>query len=386
MTTSGMEDRKYWIRVMDMISRPVLTALSRGTLKQTMPVEAKTDDRPNFTYLEALGRTLAGIAPWIELGKINPDEDKLRNEYAELARSAIDSATDPLSPDYMNFSNKFGDQPVVDAAFLAHAILRAPTELWEKLECKTKRNLVKALKDTRSCKTHFNNWLLFAAMIETALFKMGEEWDAMRVDYALMQHEQWYMGDGIYGDGPEFHWDYYNSFVIHPMLVDIITTMSDIRGSWKILKEKILSRAVRYAEIQERLISPEATFPAIGRSLAYRFGVFQHLAQMALKKMLPEKVAPSQVRCALTAVIKRIIEQPGTFDENGWLKIGLCGSQPDIGENYISTGSLYLCTTVFLPLGLSPQEEFWSGEPQEWTSRKIWSGQNIGADHALSGK
>jgi hypothetical protein len=30
----------------------------------------------------------------------------------------------------------------------------------------------------------------------------------------LRQHEQWYRGDGIYGDGPEFDWDYYNSFVM----------------------------------------------------------------------------------------------------------------------------------------------------------------------------
>ena len=44
----------------------------------------------------------------------------------------------------------------------------------------------------------------------------------MRVDYALRQHDQWYKGDGAYGDGPTFHWDYYNSFVIHPMLLDVL--------------------------------------------------------------------------------------------------------------------------------------------------------------------
>ena len=36
----------------------------------------------------------------------------------------------------------------------------------------------------------------------------------------------WYKGDGVYGDGPPFHWDYYNSFVIQPMLLNILATRS----------------------------------------------------------------------------------------------------------------------------------------------------------------
>jgi len=47
----------------------------------------------------------------------------------------------------------------------------------------------------------------------------------MRVGSAISHHQQWYRCDGIYGDGPEFHCDYYNSFVIQPMLVDIAQTL-----------------------------------------------------------------------------------------------------------------------------------------------------------------
>ena len=68
----------------------------------------------------------------------------------------------------------------------------------------------------------FNNWLLFSATVEAGLHALGAHWDRMRVDYALRQHEQWYKGDGAYGDGPDFHWDYYNSFVIQPMLLDVL--------------------------------------------------------------------------------------------------------------------------------------------------------------------
>jgi hypothetical protein len=150
------------------------------------------------------------------------------------------------------------------------------------------------------------------------------------------------------------------------------------------MREPEIRRAQRYAAIQERLISPEGTFPAIGRSIAYRFGAFQLLAQVALRRELPAEVSPAQVRGALTAVIRRSIEVPGTFDDGGWLRIGFAGHQPGVGEGYISTGSLYLCATGLLPLGLPATDPFWAGPPQLWTAQKAWSGQPFPIDKALS--
>ncbi|UQZ86951.1 hypothetical protein SK3146_06244 [Paenibacillus konkukensis] len=376
----GHVDRIFWIDTLSRIAQPVLHHLNNRQLKEKMPVEGKLDDRPMYTYLEALGRLLTGIAPWLEHGSREGEEGRLRGRYAEQARGAIDAATDPASPDFMNFSE--GYQPIVDAAFLSHAILRAPEELWNKLDGRVKDNVVKALQSTRTRKPYYNNWLLFAAMIEAALFRAGAEWDRMRVDYALRQHEQWYKGDGVYGDGPDFHADYYNSFVIQPMLVDLIETFKNEDPFWASMQENVIQRARRHAVQQERLISPEGTFPAVGRSLAYRFGAFQLLSQMALQHQLDATLVPAQVRCALTAVIRRVIDAPGTFDENGWLTIGFCGHQPEIGETYISTGSLYLCSAVFLPLGLPADDPFWQGEA-DWTGKKAWSGQSFPIDKAL---
>src|SRR5690606_34755047 len=121
---------------------------------------------------------------------------------------------------------------------------------------------------------------------------------------------------------------------------------------------------------QERLIGPDGTFPPIGRSLTYRMGAFQHLAQMALRQELPAEISPAQVREALTALIRRCLDAPGTFDSSGWLQIGLAGHQPGLGEGYISTGSLYLCSTVLLPLGLDEQTPFWHDPPADWTQKK----------------
>ena len=347
-----------------------------------MPVEqAAGATRQSVTHLEAIGRLLAGLAPWIELAADGSTEGKLRGEYAELTRRAIAQAVDPASPDYMNFTRE--RQPLVDAAFLAEALLRAPRALRESLDDSTRRNLIAALESTRAIAPGFNNWLLFSATVEAALAKLGAPWDRMRVDYALRQHDQWYKGDGAYGDGPQFHWDYYNSFVIHPMLLDVLDVCRDEMPAWKELSTRVDERARRYAAVLERLVAPDGSFPAIGRSIAYRCGAFHLFASMALRRALPDDVPPSQARGALTAVIRRTLEAPDTFDSNGWLRIGLCGHQPGIGETYISTGSLYLCSVAFLPLGLEPADPFWSSPAQPWTAAKAWRGETFPIDHAL---
>ena len=383
-TVTGSEDRAYWLSVLTRLASPVLGNLAQHRLKDTMPIESfggSAAERRTYSHLEAFGRLLAGVSPWLEVTLRPSAERELQTQYGDLARRALGAATDPDSSDFMNFTS--GKQPLVDAAYLAHAIIRAPDALWGQLEPQTRANVVAALRSTRIIKPPFNNWLLFGAMIEAAFCLVGEPWDAMRVDYAVRQHEQWYEGDGMYGDGPTFRWDYYNSLVIQPMLIDVLRTVGKVSRGWDDFAGNVMARASRYAAIQERLISPEGTFPPIGRSLAYRFGAFQLLAQMALLRQLPQKVAPAQVRCALTTVIRRMIEAPGTFDAAGWLRIGFSGHQPRLGERYISTGSLYLCAVGLLPLGLPPEDEFWTAAPEDWTSRRIWAGEDLGADRAL---
>ena len=273
---------------------------------------------------------------------------------------------------------------MVDAAFLAQALLRAPQQLWQPLDAQTKQNIIKALKSSRVIKPGQNNWLLFSAMVEAALLKFDRQCDTSKINYAIRMHELWYKGDGTYGDGENFHWDYYNSFVIQPMLIEVLDVLklNDASLAIKNLYSTILKRAKRYAAIQEKMISPEGTYPPVGRSLAYRFGAFQLLSKIALMHQLPNNIKPQQVRAALFTVIKKQIEMPGTFDKNGWLQIGVAGHQPDIGENYISTGSLYLCSEAFLILGLPASDDFWNGKDEDWTSKKIWNGIDVPADHA----
>jgi hypothetical protein len=387
LSDSGFaEDRESWVAILDRICRPLFNALKERRLKAVMPVEAVAgaeQGRRKTTYLEALGRALAGLAPWLEHGPTTGAEGELRARYCEMARAAIAAGVDKTSPDYMDFG---GDrQTIVDTAFLSLAMLRAPHELREKLPSAVRAQLAEAMRATRTGLAPFNNWLLFVAAIEAGLFALDEPWDRARVDYALRELSGWYAGDGTYGDGPHTHHDYYNSFVIHPFLLALMDAVGKQDAAWGAMAVAIRERATRYAAIQERMIAPDGTYPIVGRSIAYRCGAFHLLADAALRHALPKEVAPEQVRGALTAVMRRTLTPTGTFDAAGWLRIGLVGHQPSVGEAYISTGSLYLCTTAFLPLGLPAEDRFWSGAATHWSSVKIWSGADFKADHALDG-
>lgn len=380
------DDRAYNVDLLIRICRPVISRLSEGKLTASMPTEvAPAYAKPvtKVTYLEAFGRTLAGLAPWLELGPDNTMEGSKRIAMLTMTRKAIAMAVDPASPDYMNFTGKFDAQPLVDGAFLAHGLMRAPKQLWGALTPTTQQQVIDALISLRSIKAFTNNWVLFSAIIEAMLLKFGAAWDRKPIDLAVQKIMEWYKGDSMYGDGAHFHYDYYNSFVIQPMLVDVLKVMVEKNEGGKENYELALKRMQRYSAILERQVSPEGTFPVVGRSIPYRNAAFQALAQIALEHKLPEEISPAQVRCALTAVNKRIFEAPGTFDQQGWLQIGFCGHQPEIADVYTSTGSLYLCTTGFLALGLPADDAFWVGAAQPWTAKKAWAGATVKKDHSI---
>jgi hypothetical protein len=374
MMEPSIRTREDWIALAERIARPVLSAASAGRLRASLPVRSKpAHDRSAFAPIEAVCRTLVGLAPWFESG------DPKCAELAELARAAIARGFDPASDDRLRFDA--GPQSIVEAAFLSHAMLRAPNALWKSLDAATQRRVLEMIRSLRSQKPIFNNWLLFAAIAEALVDLAGEACDPMRVDYATRQHEQWYVGGGWYKDGPAFHHDYYNSFVIQPMMLDIAKQIGKRDRAMAQLRPTLLKRAQRMAELLERQIAPDGSFPVTGRSLAYRCGAFQLLAQLAAEGELPKSIAPSQAREALNAVISRTMTPPRTFDDAGWLTIGLCGEQPAIGETYISGGSVYLCAAALLPLGRAEDDPFWSDPPVKFTAQRAWSGDDVAADH-----
>lgn len=376
-------DREYWANLAYQISAPILENMSKGELQKNMLVELSptfSNGNPKVTYMEAFGRLMAGIAPWLALESDNTTESKQRTQLLEWALLSYKNAVDPDSPDYLLWSGE--SQALVDAAYLAESFLRAPEALWEPLDDVTKARYIKEFKGLRRVMPAYNNWLLFRGMVEAFLAYVGEDYDGFAIRVSLAKINEWYIGDGFYNDGPLFGFDYYNSYVIHPMLVEIIETLNKkgIRSS--ISFDLAMRRMQRFNDHLERLINRDGTYPVFGRSATYRLAAFQPLALAAWKYGLPKQMTNGQIRSALTAVMKNMFSVPGNFNEKGYLSLGFAGHQPNLADYYTNNGSLYMTSLVFLPLGLPADHDFWTVKPEPWTQVKAWSGQPFPKDYA----
>lgn len=380
-----INDRSYWVSILSAMATPILENLSKGTFQKNMPMvvsESYDSRNPKVGYLEAFGRLLAGMGPWLGLKDDQTEEGKLRLKFKEQALLGIKNCVDPKSPDYFAWRDS-SSQTLVDAAHLALGILRAPHALWEPLSNETKQNLIDELKHIRWIKPGQNNWLLFSAITETFLYSVGVEPQRENIDEAINKFDQeWYVGDGWYSDGNHFAFDYYNGYIIHCMLVE--TLKHNLKaGNYQEKYDRAYKRMQRYAQQQERLISPDGFYPIIGRSSTYRNGAFQPLAQVALDKNIPEGISYGQIRAGLTAILKNIYKFD-LYDKHGWLILGFTTSeQGNIADTYTNAGSLYEASLSFLPLGLPADDEFWISEPEDWTSKKAFSGKKFPKDYQV---
>ena len=209
--------------------------------------------------------------------------------------------------------------------------------------------------------------------------------DEYRVHSAIRKVEEWYVGDGWYADGPEFAFDYYSRYVFHAMYLETLQAMIDAHHNSRIDYQRYYDRALRRAQkhaiVLERFISPEGTFPVIGRSTPYRLAALQPLALMAWQQTLPDDLSNGQVRAALTQVMHRMFDHQQNFNAAGFLTIGFCGSQPDTADWYTNNGSLYMTSLCFMPLALPADHPFWSSPAEPWTQVKAWGGQPFPKDH-----
>ena len=386
-------DRAYWADLAYKISAPVLENMSKGELKKNMEVEVSPtwDGRDkDVTYMETFGRLMSGIAPWLNLPDDDTPEGKQRKQLREWALKSYAHAVDPNSPDYLLWRNE--GQPLVDAAYIASSFLRAPEQLWEPLDDVTKERYIKEFQQLRRIDPPYTNWLLFSAMIETFLMEAGAQYDMFRIHTAIRKIDEWYVGDGWYSDGERFTFDYYNSYVIQPMYVQVMEVLVDRK---LVIRDKSLEsvrrdyetskkRMQRFGVILERFISPEGTFPLFGRSMTYRLGVFQPLSMLAWKDILPKELSGGQVRSGLTAVMKRMFMNEGNFNQGGFLRLGFAGHQPDLADWYTNNGSMYLTSEVFLPLGLAADHPFWTSPYEDWTTKKAWQGESFSKDQAVN--
>ena len=398
----GNSTRESWVRFAEKLARPVLAPMAEGRLhevynfeKGTLEISPTWNGRSKeVAYMEIFARLMSGLAPWLALPDDDTGEGKLRAELRALALKAYANAVDPNSPDYLGWNK--GGQALVDAAFLAESFLRAWDALWVPLDDTTKSRYIAEFEGLRRYSPPYQNWVLFCSLEECFILKAGGKVDEYRLRTGLYKVEEWYVGDGWYSDGPSFAFDYYNSYVIHPMYYECVKTLVEQkrwcipylndqqRGRRLNAQERLGDIEVRmqkYGVILERMISPEGAYPVFGRSIPYRMGAFQALALLALEKKLPAELHPAQVRCALEAVRARMFKDESNFNKAGFLTLGFVGSYPEVGDSYTNNGSLYMTSLFLLPLGLPAGDPFWTLPDEPWTQKKAWGGEPFSKDH-----
>ncbi|MDY4990679.1 MAG: DUF2264 domain-containing protein, partial [Prevotella sp.] len=373
-------DRQYWCSLAYSIAQPVLENMAKGELQKNMQTEfSPSFDNRNrkVLYMECFGRLMAGIAPWLALPDDDTAEGLQRKQLREWALQAYRNAVDTNNPDYLCWG--IGGQNLVDAAYIAESFLRAYDTLWMPLDNQTKQRYLTEFRKLRKIDPPYTNWLLFSSTIESFMAKAKGEYDQYRVNSACRKMEEWYVGDGWYADGPSFSFDYYSSYVFHPMYLETLQAMIDAKANTRLDYQKYYNRALKrcqkYAIVLERFISPDGTFPVFGRSIPYRLAAMQPLALMAWYQTLPKELTNGQVRAALTKVMHRMFDSQQNFNEGGFLTIGFCGNQPNIADWYTNNGSLYMTTLAFMPLGLPANHPFWTDAAQPWTQVKAWNGE-----------
>lgn len=380
-----VSDREVWSELCYKIAQPILENMSKGELQKNMNLElSPTWDGRNkkVAYMEAFGRLMAGISPWLALPDDDTKEGKMRKQLRDWAVQSYKNAVDPNSPDCLLWEGP--TQILVDAAYIAESFMRAPDATWNLLDETTKHRYIDRFIGLRVIRPAYNNWLLFRAMTESFLLSIGEKADQYALTVAVNKINEWYLSDGWYSDGPEFALDYYNSYVIHPMYIEVLE-VCNANKFWTPISTKLaIKRMQRFNTFLERLISPEGTYPAFGRSVVYRMGAFQTMALAAWKYGLPEGLSNGQVRSALTAVMKNMFAVEGNFDDENYLRLGFAGHQPDLSNYYTNNGSLYMTSLVYMPLGLPADHPFWTSPAEPWTSQKAWTGKEFPIDGHVS--
>ncbi|MDE5761818.1 MAG: DUF2264 domain-containing protein, partial [Bacteroides sp.] len=267
--TAPVGDRQQWAELCYRIAAPVLENMSKGELQKNMQLEFSPtwDGRDKrVAYMETFGRLMAGISPWLALPDDDTEEGRMRKQLREWAVASYKNAVDPESPDLLLWETN-SSQRLVDAAYLAESFLRAPEATWNLLDETTRKRYVERFQRLKIVRPAYNNWLLFRGLIEAFLLSVGEDADQYALTVAVNKINEWYLSDGWYSDGPEFALDYYNAYVIHPMYIEMLETLNKNKFWTPVSPALAIKRMQRFNVFMERLISPEGTYPAFGRSV-----------------------------------------------------------------------------------------------------------------------
>lgn len=369
-------NRKEWLELMNSLAEPVLDAGENGTLKQAFPEDV--------SRLAAVSGVLCGLSSFLE-APVQAGEESMHRALLQKARLLLMDVINPDSPDACpGFTGSFEpDEKLPALGLLAFALLKAKRVLMKELEPAAQKLLLSYLQDAKYIRPKMDSEeVLFSAMLELAIYELSGDCETQNLDYAVTTLMDHYRGDGVFAPAGQFHWDYLNTFYVHPLLELLLPYLPYwFRGRANAWEKTASGARARMLVMQARMISPDGSYPVLGYGMCLRAGAFHTLAHGALREDLPRELPYPCVRELLWRVMKRTLTPKGTQDQNGFLRPGLCGFQPSLCEPDFTTGQLYGCMAVFAPLGLPQNHAFWGVNTSRSLWQQAWIGENIPLDH-----
>lgn len=301
--------------------------------------------------VEGVVRPLWGLVP-LAMGGGGTD-------HWPLLRRVIAEGVDPDHPNYWGPIHDHS-QRAVEMAAIGMMLMLLPEQAWRPLETQEKENLVAWIDDIQRVELVDNNWLFFAILVQEGLRRIGRAdlVDEALHDRYLARIEEWYLGDGWYGDGPELPVDHYNGFAMHfyALLYAQYAEAADPARCHR-FRQRAGLFAVQFAQ----WFAESGETVMVGRSLIYRFATaaFWGIATTAEQ----DELSVGAIKGIWARQIRSWRNLP-IFTSDGLLTRGYSYPNLIMSEEYNSPTSPYWAMKAFFPLALPEDSAFWRAEEE----------------------
>ncbi|MCR5031236.1 MAG: DUF2264 domain-containing protein [Lachnospiraceae bacterium] len=322
--------------------------------------------------MEGWARVLWGLGPLFATKDTNLSfalQEEIR-EWAGRYLEGLRNGTDPKSAGYWGDITDY-DQKMVETAAISVSLSLAPDVLWEPLTAEEKDRVIAWLSQINAHGVHGNNWRFFRILANMTFARRGYPFDKEKLtdDFGIVEH--CYVEDGWYFDGHSGQMDYYIPFAMHfygLIWASLAPTLGeDVAGEAAPFfsegyKEKLLSRARRFAIDFGTWFSEDGAEVPFGRSLTYRFA---HSAFWSALLFAEEKMGTytltGEAKHLLLGNLRTWFSRP-ILDGDGILTIGYGYPNLIMSEKYNAPGSPYWSFKAFLLLALPDNSIAWTWE------------------------
>jgi len=329
--------RDGWEAAAVALCRPAVTLAAKGP--DELPVTMSNHSHAE-NWFELLTRPLWGLT-----AVAGPAADDL---WAALA-ATLARALDPADPWYIG-EPTHASQRSVEAAAVGWGLANAPEKLWEPLPPKAKDHVTAWLTTAYDTGVVDNNWHYFPVFAGHGLDRVGAPHDPAVAAAHLDRIGEFLLGEGAFEDGPGGRVDYYNPFAFHTYALLHYKLGGD---------DRYVEHAADFARAFGTWFATDGAAVPYGRSMGYRFA--QGSLWGALAAADVEAVPWGEAAGYSRRHLEWWWDKP-ILDPEGRLTVGYGYPNDALVEQYLTAGSPWWATKLFLGLAAPADHPFWMEE------------------------